>query len=46
MYQRELSRSGQQEAADRLTPLILDAQEHFMAVFPGSEQTDQDVATE
>ncbi len=46
MYQRELSRSGQQEAADRLTPLILDAQEHFMAVLPGSEQTDQDVATE
>ncbi len=46
MYQRELTRSGQQEAADRLTALIAAPEEHFMAVLPGSEQTDQDVATE
>ena len=46
MYQRELTRSNQQEAADRLTPLLQDPEQHFMAVLPGVEQTDQDVATE
>lgn len=43
---RELRKSGQTEAAKRLSPLLHHPAEHFWMVQPGAEQTDQDVATE
>lgn len=46
VYQKELVRSGQQEEAQRLQPLVDWPAEHFMVVRPGTAQTDQDIATE
>ncbi|GGJ03228.1 glutamate synthase [Alicyclobacillus cellulosilyticus] len=45
-YQKELRRSGQNEAADKLQPLIDDPAQHFLMVRPGEGITDQDIATE
>ncbi len=45
-YQKELVRSGQQQEAQRLQPLIDQPEEHFMRVIAGIVQTDQDIATE
>ncbi|MBX6353690.1 MAG: alpha-hydroxy-acid oxidizing protein [Thermoflavifilum sp.] len=46
VYQKELRRSGQHEEAKKLTPLIQHPLEHFRMVRPGTDITDQDIATE
>ncbi|MCY0901568.1 MAG: glutamate synthase-related protein [Firmicutes bacterium] len=46
LYQRELTRSGQWEEAQRLAPLMERPEEHFLVIRASSEQTDQDIATE
>ncbi len=45
-YQKELIRSGQQDAAEKLQPLMQSPDDHFMVIRPGAELTDQDIATE
>jgi len=46
LYQRELTRSGQWEEAQRLAPLMERPEEHFLVIRAAGEQTDQDIATE
>jgi glutamate synthase (NADPH/NADH) large chain len=46
LYEKELSASGQFQAAAAVTSLRAAAAVHFVVVRPRSEQTDQDVATE
>lgn len=45
-YQRELRHSGQWEAANALQPLLEAPIDHFIMVRPGTDQTDQTIATE
>lgn len=45
-YVRELRRSGQWEEAADSTDLLLRPADHFMMIRPGSDITDQDIATE
>lgn len=45
-YQKELRRSGQWAEAQALQPMIEKPAEHFLMVKPGTDITDQDIATE
>ncbi|MDB5085057.1 MAG: glutamate synthase, partial [Bacilli bacterium] len=45
-YHRELVRSGQLGAADRVQSLMAHPEQHFYMIKPGVAQTDQDIATE
>ena len=46
VYQKELRRSGQTEAAEKLADLIAYPSDYFLMVRPGGEITDQSIATE
>jgi glutamate synthase (NADPH/NADH) large chain len=45
-YQAALRGSGQDEAADRLQPLVDTPSEHFLAVVPVTQQADPNISTE
>ncbi|QQE81221.1 alpha-hydroxy-acid oxidizing protein [Alicyclobacillus sp. SO9] len=45
-YQKELRRSGQLEEADKVQKLLESPGEHFRAIRPGEDITDQTIATE
>ncbi|OFW80067.1 MAG: hypothetical protein A2201_01715 [Alicyclobacillus sp. RIFOXYA1_FULL_53_8] len=45
-YHKELRRSGQTDAAERLVPILKRPAEYFYMVRPGADLTDQSIATE
>jgi glutamate synthase (NADPH/NADH) large chain len=45
-YEAALRASGQEEAADRLEPLIAEPAEHFLAINPVTQQADPNISTE